>query len=151
MAILGTITAIDSLVRHFGTGDGGKEVNALFAGDLSHMLGFGTFIYFGFRERFHPAAHKRIMLIATIMLTDVAFLRWPIAAAWWKLRAAQMCSYALLLLLAGYDLWSTGRLQRATVWASACLILLYQAAGPVGRTEFWQIFATWLRNLVRLG
>jgi hypothetical protein len=148
MIILGSMTAIDSLVRHFGPGEKGREANELFAGDLSRMLGFGTLIYFGFRERFYPAAHKRLMLISTVMLMDVAFVRWPIPAAWWKLQAAQLCSYMLLLLIGGYDLWSSGRLHRATAWGSAWLILLSQAAGPVGRTGFWQIFGTTVRNLV---
>ena len=31
------------------------------------------------------------------------------------------------------------------------LILLYQAAEPVGRTELWQRFATWVLNLVHFG
>lgn len=148
MIILGTMTAIDSLVRHFGPGEQGREANELFAGDLSRMLGFGTLIYFGFRERFHPAAHKRLMLISTVMLMDVAIVRWPIAAPWWKIQAAQLCSYALLLLIGSYDLWSSGRLQRATAWGSAWVILLSQAAGPVGRTGLWQIFGTTVRNVV---
>src|SRR5205807_7176863 len=47
--------------------------------------------------RFNPAAHKRLILIATIALLDAAFVRWPIHAAWWDLRVAQMCCYPLLL------------------------------------------------------
>jgi hypothetical protein len=69
-------------------------------------------IYSAFRERFNPAAHKRLILIATITLLDAAFVRWPIPASLWDLRVAQMCCYPLLLLLIGYDLWSTGKIQR---------------------------------------
>jgi hypothetical protein len=53
------------------------------------------------------------MLIATISLLDAAFVRWPISAAWWDIRVAQMCCYPLLLLVVCYDLWSTGKVHRA--------------------------------------
>ncbi len=113
------------------------------------MLVFATLIYFGFRERFNPAAHKRLILIATIMILDAAFVRWPIPAAWWDLQAAQMYCYPLLFLLMGYDLWSTRKVHRATLWASALLILLQQVRMPIGRTALWQSFATWVQNLAR--
>src|SRR5439155_743366 len=52
-------------------------------------------------------------------------------------------------LLIGYDLWSTGKIQRATLWASAFLIVLQQVRSPIGRTVPWQSFATWVQNLAR--
>lgn len=67
-------------------------------------------------------------------LLDAAFVRWPIPVAWWDLRVAQMCCSLLLLLLVGYDLWSTGKVYRVTVWASLLLIVLQQLRMPIGRT-----------------
>src|SRR6266702_1944732 len=116
---------------------------------IVHMLVFSTLIYFALRNRFNPAAHKRLILIATIALLDAAFVRWPIHVAWWDLRLAQMCCYPLLLLLIGYDLWSTRKVHRATLWASVFLIVLYQVRIPIGRTVPWQSFATWVQNLAR--
>jgi hypothetical protein len=147
--ILGLLAATDSLGRHFAAGEPGVEVKALYAIPIADMLAFSTLIYFAFRERFNPAAHKRRILIATITLLDAAFVRWPVPAAWWDLRVAQMCCYPLLLLLIGYDLWSTGKVQRATLWASVFLIVLQQVRNPIERTVPWQSFATWMQNLAR--
>ena len=100
------------------------EARAFYAIPITDMLIFSTLIYFAFRQRFNPSAHKRLILIATITLLDAAFGRWPIPVAWWDLRVAQMCCYALLLLLIGYDLWSTRKVQSAAVFASLFLIVL---------------------------
>jgi hypothetical protein len=149
VVILGLLAATDSLARHFAAGEPGVGAKAFYAIPVADMLVFSTLIYFAFRERFSPAAHKRLILIATITLLDAAFVRWPILAAWWDLRVAQMCCYALLLLLIGYDLWSTGKIQRATLWASVFLIVLQQVRSPIGRTVPWQSFAAWVQNLAR--
>ncbi len=149
LVIVGLLAATDSLARHFAAGEPGVEARAFYAVPIVDMLVFSTLIYFAFRERFNPAVHKRLIMIATITLLDAAFGRWPIRVAWWNLRAAQMCCYALLLLLIGYDLWSTRKVQRAAVFASLFLIVLQQAAGPIGQTVPWQSFATHVQNLAR--
>jgi hypothetical protein len=149
MVILGLMAATDSLARHFAPGEAGAGVKAFYAVPIGDMLVFSTLIYFGFRNRFNSAAHKRLMLIATIALLPAAFIRWPIPAAWWDIRVAQICCYPLLLLVVCYDLWSTGKVHRATVWASMLLIVVQQVRMPIGRTSLWQNFATWMQNLVR--
>jgi hypothetical protein len=149
MVILGLMVATDSMARHFAPGKVGVSEKAFYAVPIADMAVFATLIYFGFRERFHPSAHKRLMLIATIMITDAAFVRWPVPVGWWDLQAAQMCCYALLLLLAGYDLWSTRKIHRATLWGSVFLIVVQQVRTPIGHTALWQSFATWVLNLVR--
>ena len=149
MVILGLMAATDCLDRHAAPGEAGVAAKAFYAVPITDMLIFSTLIYFGFRNRLNPAAHKRLMLIATITLLDAAFGRWPIHVPWWNLQLAQMCCYVLLLMVMGYDLWSTGRVHRATVWASVLLIVVQQAPVPLGRTELWQSFATWAQNLVR--
>jgi hypothetical protein len=149
MVILGLLAATDTLARRFAPGEPGAGARAFYAIPVTDMLVFATLIYFAFRDRFHPAAHKRLILIATIGLLDAAFVRWPVPAAWWSLHVAEMCGYLLLLLLMGYDLWSTGKVQRATLWAGGFLIVLQQARSPIGRTVPWQSFATWVQNLAR--
>lgn len=149
VVILGLVAATESLARNFAAGEPGVGARAFYAIPLADMLVFSTLIYFAFRERFNPAAHKRLILIATITILDAAFIRWPIPAAWWGLPVAQMCCYALLLLLIGYDLWSKGKVQRATLWASVFVIVLQQVSSLIGRTVPWQSFATHVQNLVR--
>lgn len=149
MAILGVMVATDSMARHFAPGKVGVSQKAFYAVPLADMGAFATLIYFGFRERFHPAAHKRLMLIATIVITDAAFVRWPIPVGWWNLQTAQICCYALLLLLAGYDLWSIRKIHRATFWGSLFVVVLMQIRTLIGHTALWQSFATWVLSLVR--
>jgi hypothetical protein len=149
MLILGLMAAVDELVRHSGPGMNLEHARAIFTLPLTDMTVFSTLLYFGFRYRFNPSAHKRLMLIATVTILDAAIVRWPIPASWWHLQAAQICSYMFLVLLAGYDLWSTGRIHRVTLWASTLLIVLQEVRIPIGRTAVWQSFAAWVEHLAR--
>ncbi len=144
MVVLGLLAATDELVRHYVPGGPGMKALAFYAVPLSDILVFSTLIYFAFRNRFHPAAHKRFILVATIAMLDAAFVRWPIPAAWWNLRVATLCCYALLLAMIGYDFWSTGKVQRVTLWASLFLIALKEVRMPFAHTAPWQSFATWV-------
>jgi hypothetical protein len=57
----------------------GAGAKAFYAATLGDMVIFGTLVYFAFRERFNPAAQKRLILIATISLLEAAINRWPFA------------------------------------------------------------------------
>jgi hypothetical protein len=149
VVILGLVAATESLARNFAAGERGVGARAFYAIPLADMLIFSTLVYFAFRERFNPASHKRLILIATITLLDAAFIRWPVHAAWWNLHVAQMCCDALLLLLIGYDLWSTRKVQRVTLWAGVFLIVLQQVSSLIGQSVTWQSFALHVQNLVR--
>jgi hypothetical protein len=147
MVVLGLLVAIDSQVRHFAPGEAGANVRAFFTIQLSAILAFATLAYFAFRNRTNPPAHKRLILIATIALLDAAFERWPVPVHWWGERAAALlCTVPLLLLIVGYDYWSTGKVHRATIWASVFLVVLQQGRGAVGHTGAWQAFATWVQT-----
>jgi len=49
----------------------------------------------------------------------------------------------------GYDCWSTGKVHRATIWASVFVVMLQQLRNPIGRSASWQAFATWVQVHVR--
>jgi hypothetical protein len=110
------------------------------------MLIFSTLIYFAFLNLFNSAAHKRLIIIATVALLDAAFARWPIDIV---SQHFQLDCYALLLILIGHDLWSTRKIHRATLWASAFFFMLYPVRGPIGHTAPWQAFAAWVQNIAR--
>jgi hypothetical protein len=147
MVILGLLVATDSLARHAAPGDLGMRVRAFYAVPLTAMLLFSTLIYFAFRNRFNPAAHKRLILIATIALLDAAFDRWPIPVDWWGFRAtALLCVLPLLLLIVGYDYWSTGKVLRVTILAGLLLVVAQQLRAPIGRSAPFQTFAAWMQT-----
>jgi hypothetical protein len=148
MVVVGTLAATDQLRRRFGiTGRLGMDPIVV---PLTDMLVFGTLVFFAFRARFNPPAHKRLMLIATTALSVAAVIRWPIgfirhSPIW----VSELCTYGFLLLLLAYDLWSTGKVHRATIWASTLLIVVQRVRMPLGETGAWHAFATWAQNLPR--
>jgi FtsH-binding integral membrane protein len=111
------------------------------------MAIFATLIFFAFRNRSDPSAHKRFILIGTIALLIAAIARWPFAAFLGKPIAATLFSYVFLLLLVAYDLWSIRKVHRATLWAGVFLVLVQQIRVPIGQTAAWHAFAGWARSL----
>lgn len=146
VVVMGVLVATENLVRNYpGATENGFGSRAFYAIALSDMLMFSTLIYFAFRNRFNPAAHKRLILIGTLSILDAAFDRWPIPVAWWDDRVTPLlCTYPLLLLLIVYDRWSTGKIQRATLWGTGFLIVVQQGRDAIGHTAAWQSFATWV-------
>ena len=150
VVILGVLVATDAQVRHAAVGEAGAENRAFYAVALSDMFMFSTLIYFAFRNRFDPVAHKRLILIATLAILDAAFDRWPIPGAWWGHRVTPLlCIYPVLLLLMGYDWWSTRKIQRVTLWASGFLVVVQQGRYLIGHTAAWQSFAMWVYTHAR--
>jgi hypothetical protein len=149
MVVLGLLVATNAMVRHFDEVEAmhmQAEFRGFYAAQTCDMLIFSTLIYFAFRNRLNPAAHKRLILIATIALLDAAFARWPIDVV---SKHFQWDCFALLLILIAHDLWSKRKIHRATLWASAFFVSLYLVRAPVGRTAPWQAFAAQVQNLAR--
>ena len=142
MVLLGVAAATNALSRAVAPG---IDPKTFYAVPIFDMLLFATLVFFAFRARFQPATHKRIILIAMIGLTDAAFARWPIFRG--HLNEAFLASYVLIALLAAYDLWSTHRIQRATLWAGALVIFVHQVSLPIGGTAAWHAFASWAQPL----
>jgi hypothetical protein len=144
--VLGTLTATDRTARRVaqpGT-DTLEEVRAFYAVPLGDMLMFPTFVYLGYRNRFQPAVLKRLMWFATMSLLDAGFDRWPIFDPYSLPIVNLLCFTPLLLLMIGYDWWSTGKVQRVTVWSTIFMVIVQQIRHPIGYTAAWQSFAGWV-------
>jgi competence protein ComGF len=76
-----------------------------------------------------------------------AIARWPFPLLLGNPLAAALVSYLFLLMLMAYDLWSTHKIHRATIWASVFLIFVQQIRFPIAQTAAWHAFATWAQNL----
>ena len=146
MPLLGVFAATDSLVRN--AGPAGRDPKFFYIIPLTDMLIFSTLIFFAFRKRSDPAAHKRLIFIGTVGLTIAAIARWPLLGHRNPVTAA-LLSYIFLLVLVSYDLWSTRKIHRATLWASAFLIFVQQVRIPIGHTAAWHSFATWVQSAAR--
>lgn len=146
MVILGVLAATNSFVRN--AGPPGSDAKAFYIIPLTDMLIFATLIFFAFRARSNPSTHKRLIFVGTVALMIAAIARWPI----WSHRnpiTAALCSYVFLLILVAYDLWSTRKVHRATIWAGAFLIFVQQIRIPIAHTAAWHSFATWVQSIAR--
>lgn len=146
MVVLGVLVSTDRLARNTAS-PGAKtleEIRAFYAIPVADILMFATFVYLGYRNRIRPTVHKRLMLFATLALLDAAFDRWHIFDPYSLQIVNLVCFVPLLLLLIGYDWWSTGRVQRVTLWSSVFLLVVQQVRHPIGHTAVWQSFAAWV-------
>ena len=145
MVILGVMASTDSLVRHAALLDPfGRDPKAFYLVPMSEMVIFAVLLYFAFRNRKDSPAHKRYIYIATTSLMVAAIARWPLAFSSRKILVASLLSDIFLLLLVAYDLWSTRKIHRATLWAGASLVFIQQIRLPLGKTALWHSIADWV-------
>jgi FtsH-binding integral membrane protein len=147
MVVVGWMAATDRLAR--GTAPPGSDTYFFYIVPMTDMVIFGTLIFFAFRVRRDPSAHKRIIYIATVGVLIAAIARFPLSWLFHNAAHAAMASYAFLLLLAAYDVWSTRKLHRATLWAGTFLVFVQQIRLPIGKTAAWHAFAAWVQSVAR--
>ena len=104
-----------------------------------------------FLTRRTPALHKRLILLATIALMGAAIGRMEFLPFWHfhgiaAIRLVWVYTYIFLLPLGGYDLWSTRKLNRATVWGSLFIICVHQVILQVSTTSSWSALARWMQS-----
>jgi hypothetical protein len=150
MVVIGVLAASNSLARAFSPPGSGFDPRTFYAIPMGGMLIFATLVYFAFRARFNPSVHKRLILIATISILDAPTGRPPFTAITAHPFMDSVFVYSFLLLLVGYDLWSTRKVHRATIWAGLFVLVVGQLRVPIGSSGPWLAFATWVQNLARL-
>ncbi len=114
---------------------------------FTDMFDFAVLAGCALYARSNPSVHKRLILMATISMMRAAIFRWPFAFVFHNQIRAILISYAFTLVLVAYDLWSTHKVQRATIWASTLLILVHIVRIPIGQTGAWHAFARWFGSL----
>jgi hypothetical protein len=125
---------------------GSGRLDFLCRADHGHV-DLATLVFFAFRNRSDPPAHKRLILTGTIALLIAAIARWPFAPVYQNPIAAALVLVFLLMLVV-YDLWSIRKVHRATLWAGAFLIVVQQIRVPLGKTPAWHAFASWAQPVV---
>lgn len=145
MVVLGVLTAIITERLKFGQPDADTRFLSVMFAD---MLVFGGLVATGMFLRGSPAAHKRLMLIATLVLTDAGFGRWLSPAisrlfgqtdywmiptlsegAWPFIRFQLLPAYSLIAIAGVYDLLTRRRLHPAYVAGVAWCLSLHLLAG----------------------
>ena len=110
---------------------------------LLGLMLFPLFVGAALHFRRNAAAHKRLMLLATILLITAGTRRvLHLLGAEAGPYVAEVVTYALLLLpLAVYDLVRFHRLHAVTAWGGAILLLRHVLHAAVAYTDGWQHFA----------
>ena len=121
-------------------------VLGLLAVTFTDAFDFAVLAGFAYALRRDAAAHKRLIIIATACLTRAAFFRWHVPILFRQVYPAYAATYAFLLLLAAYDLWSTRKIHRATMWGSLFLIVMGQLTRVIGPSTPWHEFAHWVQG-----
>jgi len=142
MVGLGVFAAADALRR--GSGPLGLDAKSFFVIPMTDMFLFSVFIFFAYRAKKRPEAHKRLILIATIALIDAAVGRWPIAILQQHPPLQDVVPFGFLLMIVIYDLFSLRRVSLTTVWASALLVVVHLTRVPLGMTAAWHSLADWV-------
>jgi len=118
---------------------------------FTELFSFGVLAGAAFLCRKRPDVHKRLIMLATIGIIGAAVGRMEFLPDWHlrgiaELRLFWAYTYAFLVPLVAFDIFSLRKLHRATLWGSAFLITLHQVALLIGTTGPWLGFARWVQS-----
>ena len=97
-------------------------------------------------------AHKRYILLASIVMIEAAVTRWPFAfmsaaSPVPLLDMSGLVTDLFLLPMIAWDLRSRGRIHPVTLWGGLSIIAFHAARLPFASTAGWQAFAGWAVQL----
>lgn len=141
MVLFGLLAARNSLVRNFTPPGFPLSAQTFFIIPFTDIFMFATLVYFGWALRTNGSVHKRLMIVATVSILDAAIDRWPFAYIQNGHIGADLTIFSFLFLLMFYDLWSTHKIQRATLWGSILVIVVEEIRVPLATTHLWTRFA----------
>ncbi len=110
----------------------GDRIIAFYFGELMDMVMFGTFALFAYHQRNRPAAHKRLMLLATLALLGAAIGRIPVIGT-----ASNYITLGMLGAIVLVDYAGLRRLHPATLIGGLGLIIGIFTEEPLGATPQW--------------
>jgi hypothetical protein len=149
MCVLGPWAGIASETQHFGTPRSDPGFLAIMC---VQMIGFAVQVSAAAALRADAAAHKRLMLLATLFLTTAGFARWlaePLGTVFGESATGFFVSFfggslVLVLLLGLYDLATRGRLHPAYVTGAAIGIACEVASNVLYYDASFKAWATQL-------
>lgn len=148
MIVVGTTTAVVR-AKAFEVPPGTPSPLVFLTIPLGDMLVFGLLVGAAFYYRRRTDVHKRLMLLATVAVLPAAVGRLPFD---FFLQGGPLVFFGIpdlfVLVMLLYDLLTRGRPHRATVLGGLLLVASHPLRLPVGNTQAWLSFATWLTNLV---
>jgi len=145
MVVMGVLATADEL-RRKGSLPPPPDMRAFSIVPLTSILLFGIFIGLAYRARKDSALHKRLILMGMIDIMVAGIARWPFPLIYRNVGRAALISCVFIVMLALYDLWSTRKIHRATLWGSLLIIVVQQSRETIGATGAWHAFAGWIQS-----
>jgi len=142
MLVVGYQAAVTAARRGFST-PGLPPPLVFFAVPVFDLLVFATLVGAGLYLRRQPAAHKRLMLLATVAVLTAAIARLPYVL---PLGPPAFFGLTDLLIIAAmvYDWRTRGRVHPALLWGGLFLIASQPLRLAISGTDTWLALATWL-------
>ncbi|HTT96834.1 MAG TPA: hypothetical protein VMF58_02205 [Rhizomicrobium sp.] len=149
MIVLGPATAIVVQRARFGTPDSDPAFFAIQAFDI---VGFAGLVIAAFLQRGNSPAHKRLILLATLMISDAGFARWlggPLHHMfgdrfWPYMPNFYLGNDVLIVGLGIYDLITRRRLHPAYIAGAVWIFAIQLLIGYLYTAPWWKICATHL-------
>ncbi|MBV8799202.1 MAG: hypothetical protein JO208_05280 [Alphaproteobacteria bacterium] len=146
MVILGPATALYMQRYHWGTPDSDPPFLAI---QLTDIAAFAVLAFAAFARRNDSPAHKRLILLATLYISDAGFARLLgggvhglLGNGFWPLFASLYLANDLLILgMGAYDLMTRKRLHPAYATAAGFIFALQTAAVFLDRSPVWKPIA----------
>lgn len=148
MLLLGTVGALISARRPTGFFDVPDPPLQFLLKPWLDMVAFGVLAGLAIARRAIPQTHKRLMLLATIVLLEAVIVRWPMAFATSGPDVAFALKALFVVPLVVWDLASLGRLHPATLWGGLLVIAAAPAYHVLGTTGAWLAVAKWATVLL---
>jgi hypothetical protein len=111
-----------------------RESSLVVLGDIVILFLFAILVAAGIRFRQTPDVHKRLMLIASIIIVGPAIARWPGAQSMLPISAVgpQLLLFVALIL---YDVLTRRRVQSATVYGVAMYLVALGVTIPLASSK----------------
>ena len=115
---------------------------------IAAIVLFAVFVTLAVVARRDPQAHKRSMLLASIVMVEAAVGRWPFAFMNGSspvpfLDMPSLVTDLFLVPLIVWDFWARGRMHPVTLIGGAAVVLTHALRMPLASTAGWQALAGW--------
>ena len=115
---------------------------------LGIMALYAVFTALALWRRRDTQAHKRYILLASIVMIEAAVTRWPFAFMTADspvplLDISSVVTDLFLLPMVVWDLRSRGKIHRVTLFGGLAIIAVHAARLPLASTDAWQAVAGW--------
>jgi uncharacterized membrane protein YozB (DUF420 family) len=142
MLVVGYLTAVEG-ARRGVTPPGGPPPLTFLAVPLGALVAFAILVGAGLYGRRRSETHKRMMLLATIVLLTPAIARMRfIGEGGPPVAIGGTCLFVVSCLI--YDRAAHGRVHPAFLWGGLFVMLSLPLRMAIGRTDAWGSFAEWL-------